>query len=72
MPSSATQRLTLKSAYEVAADIFRGICEAIAEINVARAKTRRIQALWSLSDVELAARDLRREDIVRLVMADVI
>lgn len=72
MRLSATQTISLYAVFEAATDIARGILQAIAEIGTARVKVRKIQALWSLSDAELDVRGLRREDIVRLVMADVI
>ncbi|WP_171121721.1 MULTISPECIES: hypothetical protein [unclassified Ruegeria] len=37
-----------------------------------RSATRRIRAYWLMSDAELRARSLKREDIVRLVLAGVI
>ncbi len=72
MRYSTAQRPTLQTVLAVAIDIAKGICQAIVEIGAARAKIRKVSAFWSLTDAELSARGLRREDIVRLVMADAI
>ncbi|GAA6158877.1 hypothetical protein NBRC116589_10510 [Ruegeria sp. HU-ET01832] len=41
-------------------------------VATARSSVRRIRAYWLMNDDELRARGLKREDIIRLVLADVI
>ncbi len=65
-------RPALQAAFEVARDIVGGIVAAIGRIGEARAKSELVSRLWALSDSELEARGIKREDIVRLVMADAI
>lgn len=72
MRHSTAQQSSLQAVFAAVADIAKGICQAVAQIGSARAKVRKISALWSLTDAELAVRGLRREDIIRLVMADAI
>ncbi|WP_372571137.1 DUF1127 domain-containing protein [Ruegeria jejuensis] len=54
------------------AGFFNGIFEALIRVGEANSRVRRIEALCKLSDEELAARGMRREDIVRVVMHDFI
>lgn len=53
-------------------DLLKGIFGAVRHINEARQKSRRVSAFWSMSDTELTLRGFRREDTIRLVMADAI
>lgn len=71
MAQAPATRMSLMTLASVVADIFSGIYNAMVQVSEANAKVLRIKALYALSDDELAARDLQREDIVRLVMADV-
>lgn len=45
---------------------------ALRRIATARSSARRIRAYWFMTDEELRARSLKREDIIRLVLAGVI
>ncbi|WP_170769853.1 hypothetical protein [Ruegeria lacuscaerulensis] len=45
---------------------------ALLKLSKARSSVRRIRAYWVMSDQDLRARSLKREDIIRLVLADVI
>ncbi|WP_289150840.1 DUF1127 domain-containing protein [uncultured Salipiger sp.] len=51
--------------------ILAGLGDAIVAIGEANPRLRRVEALQRLSDAELAAKGLRREDIVRHVFHDV-
>lgn len=51
-------------------DILGGIWNALIRVGEANSRVQRIEALSALSDAELAARGLRREDIIRHVMSD--
>ncbi len=72
MAQSTTHRSPVITLFALVADIFVGIFDALTRIGEANSKVRQIKALSDMSDDELAARGMRREDIIRLVMADVI
>ncbi|SLN23152.1 hypothetical protein TRL7639_00720 [Falsiruegeria litorea R37] len=72
MAVSASQSHTVPSILGAAFDIFVGIMKSLTQIGEANAKVRRIQDLSSLSDAELDARGIKRENIIRHVMADVL
>lgn len=67
----ATRRPAVFNMLSVAADVFHGIYEALIRVGEANAKVVKIKQLHELTDEELAVRGLKREDIVRLVMAGV-
>ncbi|WP_367646965.1 DUF1127 domain-containing protein [Ruegeria arenilitoris] len=71
MAHSTSHRSAAMNLLAVVGDIFNGIYEALISVGEANAKVLRIKALHELTDEELAARGIQREDIVRLVMADV-
>lgn len=70
MAISTTHSRSLTALPGVVADIFTGIFDALVRIGEANAKVRQINALSALSDAELAARGMRREDIIRRVMGE--
>lgn len=49
---------------------FRALGAAIISISEANSRVRHVEALTALSDEQLKARGLRREDIVRHVFSD--
>lgn len=51
--------------------IFRSIGGALVTLGEANSRVRRAEALQALSDEELAAKGLKREDIPRHVFSDV-
>ena len=67
MAATAARSRTVLSILGTTADIFVGIAKSLSQIGEATAKVRRIQALSYLSDAELDARGIKREDIVRIV-----
>lgn len=72
MAATAARSHTLPSILGATADIFVGIAKSLTQIGEANAKVRRIQALSNLSDAELDARGIKRENIIRHVMTDVL
>ncbi|MGI9370066.1 MAG: DUF1127 domain-containing protein [Ruegeria sp.] len=72
MAQSTTPRPAFPSLLSTVSSIFSGIYDALFRIGEANAKARLVRSLSRLTDGELQARGIRREDIVRLVMADVI
>lgn len=70
MAVSTTHSRSLTALPGVVADIFTGIFDALVRVGEANTKVRQINALSALSDAELAARGLRREDIIRRVMGE--
>jgi uncharacterized protein YjiS (DUF1127 family) len=50
--------------------IFRAIGNALISVSEANSRVRQVEALSALSDEQLKARGLRREDIVRHVFSD--
>ncbi|MCU9836791.1 MULTISPECIES: DUF1127 domain-containing protein [Ruegeria] len=70
MAVSTTHSRSLTALPGVVADIFTGIFDALVRVGEANAKVRQINALSALSDAELAARGMRREDIIRRVMGE--
>ncbi len=66
-----TRRPAVFNLLSAMADVFHGIYEALIRLGEANAKVVKIKQLHGLTDEELAARGLKREDIVRLVMAGV-
>ncbi len=50
--------------------IFRSIGSALVTLGEANSRVRRAEALQALSDEDLAAKGLKREDIARHVFAD--
>ncbi len=51
--------------------VFRAIGNALVTLGEANSRVRRAEALQALSDEELAAKGLKREDIPRHVFSDV-
>lgn len=49
---------------------FTAIWDGLVAIGAANSKVRQVEALSALSDAELAARGLRRQDIVKYVMIE--
>lgn len=70
MAVSTTHSRSLTALPGVVADIFTGIFDALVRVGEANTKVRQINALSALSDAELAARGMRREDIIRRVMGE--
>lgn len=70
MAVSTTHSRSLTALPGVVADIFTGIFDALVRVGEANTKVRQINALSALSDAELTARGLRREDIIRRVMGE--
>ncbi len=70
MAISTVHTRSLTALPGVVADIFTGIFDALVRIGEANTKVRQINALSALSDAELAARGMRREDIIRRVMGE--
>lgn len=70
MAVSTTHSRSLTALPGVVADIITGIFDALVRVGEANTKVRQINALSALSDAELAARGLRREDIIRRVMGE--
>ncbi len=66
-----TRRPAVFNLLSTVADVFYGIYEALIRMGEANAKVVKIKQLHALTDEELAARGMKREDIVRLVMAGV-
>ena len=56
----------------LAARLPQKLRNSLRRIAETRASLRRIRAYWFMSDEQLRARSLKREDIVRLVLAGVI
>ncbi|MGV6804748.1 MAG: DUF1127 domain-containing protein [Ruegeria sp.] len=71
MAHSSTHRPAILNLLSVVGDIFSGIYDALIRLGEANTKVIKIKQLSELTDEELAARGLKREDIVRLVMAGV-
>ncbi len=72
MAATAARSRTVPSILGAVADVFVGIWSALIHIGEANSKVRRIQELSGLSDAELDARGIKRENIIRHVMADVL
>ena len=72
MAHTTAQTTSLPTLLKVVRDIFAGIWDALTRIGEANAKVRQINAYYAMSDDELAARGIKREDIIRLVMASAI
>lgn len=72
MAHSTTTRPAILTLFSTVGSILSGAYDALARIGEANAKARLVRSLSRLTDGELEARGIRREDIVRLVMADVI
>jgi hypothetical protein len=72
MAATADRSRMVPSILGAVADIFAGIWNALVHIGEANLKVRRIQELSDLSDAELDARGIKRENIIRHVMADVL
>lgn len=72
MAQSVTHPNGLAHAGKAVGELFNSIFEALIRVGEANSRVRRIEALCKLSDEELAARGMRREDIVRVVMHDFI
>ncbi|MCE8515892.1 DUF1127 domain-containing protein [Ruegeria pomeroyi] len=70
MAQSTLHLRSLATLPHVLGDILAGIFDALVRIGEANARIRRINALSALTDAELAARGLRRADIIRWVMSD--
>ncbi|WP_164661909.1 DUF1127 domain-containing protein [Tropicibacter sp. Alg240-R139] len=68
MAVTASRSHTVLSILGAVADVFIGIWNALAHIGAANAKVHRIQVLSNLSDAELDARGIKREDIIRQVI----
>ncbi|WP_170454210.1 DUF1127 domain-containing protein [Ruegeria arenilitoris] len=71
MAQASTHRPAILNLFSAVADVFSGIYDALIRMGEANAKVIKIKQLSELTDEELAARGLKREDIVRLVMAGV-
>jgi hypothetical protein len=72
MAQSVTHSNGLVLASKAVAEFFSGIFEALIRIGEANSRVRRIEALYAMSDAELKARGIRRENIIREVMNDFI
>ena len=68
MAHSTAHTNSIPAALAVVADIFSGIFGALLRLNEASSKVRQIEMLSALSDGELSARNIKREDIIRRVM----
>ncbi|HBM60121.1 MAG TPA: DUF1127 domain-containing protein [Citreicella sp.] len=68
LTASASDHTTSGSAF---GRFFSAIGNALVAIGEANPRLRRVEALQRLSDEQLAARGLKREDIVRHVFRDV-
>ena len=53
-------------------NFFSRVGTAMVMAGESNSRMRRVRALQSMSDAELAKRGIRREDIVRIVFADVL
>lgn len=71
MAQTSAIRPAIENLFSAVADVFSGIYKALIRIGEANAKVIKIKHLHELTDEELSARGLKREDIVRLVMAGV-
>lgn len=71
MAQTNTHRPAILNLFSAVADVFSGIYDALIRMGEANAKVIKIKQLHALTDAELAARGMKREDIVRLVMAGV-
>ncbi|WP_170340318.1 DUF1127 domain-containing protein [Ruegeria arenilitoris] len=71
MAQTSTHRPAILNLFSAVADVFSGIYDALIRMGEANAKVIKIKQLSELTDEELAARGMKREDIVRLVMAGV-
>ncbi|KUJ80317.1 hypothetical protein AVO45_04460 [Ruegeria marisrubri] len=72
MAHSTAQSTSLTALLKVVGDIFAGIWDALSRIGEANAKVHQINAYYAMTNAELAARGIKREDIIRFVMADAI
>ncbi|MEX0316455.1 MAG: DUF1127 domain-containing protein [Ruegeria sp.] len=72
MAHSTAQLSSFHGLVTAVADIFSGIFDALVRIGEANSKVRQIEALSALSDEDLAARGIAREDIIRHVLSDVV
>ncbi|MCL6283776.1 DUF1127 domain-containing protein [Ruegeria sp. 2012CJ41-6] len=72
MAQSVTHPNALVHAGKAIAEFFNGIFEALIRVGEANSRVRRIEALYAMSDAELKARGIRRENIIREVMNDFI
>lgn len=72
MAHTSARSFSLAAPLAVLADIFSGIWDALIRIGDANSKVQQIKALSAMTDAELAERGLKREDIIRRVMSDVI
>ncbi|MEX0368891.1 MAG: DUF1127 domain-containing protein [Ruegeria sp.] len=72
MAHSTAQNSSFHGLFAAVADIFSGIFDALVRIGEANSKVRQIEALSALSDEDLAARGIAREDIIRHVLSDVV
>ncbi|MCE8509422.1 DUF1127 domain-containing protein [Ruegeria pomeroyi] len=70
MAQSTLHLRSLVTLPRVLGDILAGIFDALVRVGEANARIRRINALSALTDTELAARGLRRADIIRRVLSD--
>ncbi|MFC3614110.1 DUF1127 domain-containing protein [Lutimaribacter marinistellae] len=68
MADASTNTTLSHGAGRFFADIFGGLWDAVIRVGEANSKIRKIEALSSLSDEELAQRGLARQDIIRHVM----
>ncbi|WP_121630220.1 DUF1127 domain-containing protein [Tropicibacter alexandrii] len=53
------------------ANLYDGFIRAMVNIAESNSRVKRVEALQALSDAELAARGLKRDDIVKHVFGDV-
>ncbi len=72
MPKSTVYRPLVLSPVTLWQQLNRRIRSNLRRLSETRSAIRRIRAYWLMSDAELRARSLKREDIVRLVLAGVI
>lgn len=70
MAVTTTHTNPLMHAIRALVDIIGGLYGALIRIGEANSRVRRIEALYAMSDAELAARGIRRENIIREVMSD--
>jgi hypothetical protein len=70
MSMTSTHQSTARRAGTTILQRLLRIYIGLAELGANSPRARQLDALWSLSDAELAARGLRRQDIVPLVIPE--
>ncbi|MEX0351223.1 MAG: DUF1127 domain-containing protein [Paracoccaceae bacterium] len=70
MAHSVTQSNGLVLAGHAVADFFNGIFETLIRIGEANSRVQRIETLYAMTDEDLKAHGIRRENIIREVMND--